>query len=390
MKRRLAAILACALAVSTLAACGSDGANTTESSNTTSTGTSTTVGDATVALSVELVETEEDTPLHEIPVEDYVVLCDYEKLSISIPAKATYTDEEIDQTARESFGADLAYVSADAFATTGTVAEGDYVLIDYVGKMGGEAFDGGTSSDYVLEIGSDTFIDGFEDGLIGAKVGETVDVEVTFPDDYGYTEYAGKDAVFTITVKGMLQYNDAGVASLGYSSITNVDEYREAIVSMLEYEEESTYYENLTYAICDALVSGSIVTKIPSNIYEAEKEYVIEMVEEEAAYYGYDGDTYTYAYMGVGLADYAVAIAEEYAIQAVIFQAIANAEDLNATDEDVDAYVQDFLTYYGAYYGVTTAEDFYEYYTVDDVKVMIMQENVIDFITERATITETE
>lgn len=389
MKRRLAAILACALAVSTLAACGSDGANTTESSST-SAGTSTGTSEATVALSVELVDTESGTPLHEIPVEDYVVLCDYEKLALSVPAKATYTDEEIDAAARESFGADLSYVSTDVFNTTGTVAEGDYVLIDYVGKMGDKAFDGGTANDVILEIGSDTFIDGFEDGLIGVSVGKTVDVEVTFPDNYGYTEYAGKDAVFTITVKGMLQYNDAGVVSLGYSGITNVAEYRDAIVTMLEYEEENAYYQNLTYAICDELVANCIVTKVPSNIFESEKSYVIQMVEEEAAANGYDADTYTYAFMGVGLSDYALMVAEEYAIQAVIFQAIANAEDLNATDEDVDAYVQEFITYYGAYYGVTTAEDFYEYYTADDVKVMIMQENVIDFITEKATITETE
>ncbi|MFV0288625.1 MAG: FKBP-type peptidyl-prolyl cis-trans isomerase [Mycoplasmatales bacterium] len=79
--------------------------------------------------------------------------------------------------------------------------KGDTVTIDYIGISGGEEFDGGTDSDYDLELGSGSFIDGFEDQLIGHKVGDLVQVEVTFPDDYSSTDLAGKDAVFVTTIK---------------------------------------------------------------------------------------------------------------------------------------------------------------------------------------------
>ena len=261
--------------------------------------------------------------------------------------------------------------------------------MDYEGKKDGVAFDGGTASDSILRIGSDDFIDGFEDGLVGVKVGETVDLNLTFPENYGNTELAGKAVVFTVTVKGILQYSDDAVAKLGYEDITTMDAYREAIAVMMDYNAESVYYEDLTYAICDALLTNCAVSKIPGNYYEEQKAYVIDQVQYEASAYGIDGDTYTYAFMGVNLADYAVTVAEEYAKQAVIFQAIANAEDLNPTEEDIDAYVADFLTMYGESYGVTSAEDFYEVYSEADIRVILMQDNVINFLCENAKITET-
>ena len=393
MKRRLAAILACVLAVSSLAACGTDDTTASESNGTVSAGTETTstgssLAGATVVTSAEIVETEEGTGLHEIPVEDYVFLGQYKNLALSVTAKTEYTDEEIDEAVAEYFLSDLSYADTSLFATEGTVAEGDYILMDFEGKIDGEVFDGGTATDSVLLIGSGTYIDGFEEGLVGVKVGETVDLELTFPEDYWNTDYAGKEVVFSVTVKGMTQFTDEAVAGLGYSSIKTVDEYREGIAYMYEYEAENGYYSNLTYAICDALLTNCAVSKIPSNYFEAQKAYVIEQVESEASYYGVDGDTYTYAFMGVNLTDYAITVAEEYAKQAVIFQAIANAENLNPTEEDVDAYVADFIEYYGETYGITTADDLYEVYSDSDIRLMIMQENVINFIIDSATITE--
>ena len=387
MKKRLAAILACTLAVSALAGCGTKDTNSTETTGQTS--VSTEIAEATIVPSVEIVETEEGTGLHELPVEDYVFMGEYKNLSVSVAAKTEYTDEEIDEYVKDSFGADLSYVETDVFAAEGTVQEGDYVLMDYEGKKDGVAFDGGTASDYILRIGSDDFIDGFEDGLVGVKVGETVDLNLTFPENYGNTELAGKAVVFTVTVKGILQYSDDAVAKLGYEDITTMDAYREAIAVMMDYNAESVYYEDLTYAICDALLTNCAVSKIPGNYYEEQKAYVIDQVQYEASAYGIDGDTYTYAFMGVNLADYAVTVAEEYAKQAVIFQAIANAEDLNPTEEDIDAYVADFLTMYGESYGVTSAEDFYEVYSEADIRVILMQDNVINFLCENAKITET-
>lgn len=83
-----------------------------------------------------------------------------------------------------------------------TAKEGDLVKIDFVGKMDGEAFDGGSASGQIVELGAGQYIPGFEDGIIGMKRGETKEINVTFPDYY-YEELAGKDAVFEITVQNI-------------------------------------------------------------------------------------------------------------------------------------------------------------------------------------------
>ncbi len=85
--------------------------------------------------------------------------------------------------------------------------DGDTVNIDYTGYLDGEAFDGGSTdgAGADLELGSDTYIDGFEDGIVGHKVGETFDLNLTFPDNYGNSDLAGKDVVFTVTLNGIYQ-----------------------------------------------------------------------------------------------------------------------------------------------------------------------------------------
>lgn len=87
--------------------------------------------------------------------------------------------------------------------TEGTVSEGDIANIDYVGKKGGVAFEGGTAQGYDLEIGSNSFIEGFESGLIGAEIGKTIDLNLTFPEDYDNEELKGADVVFTVTVNSV-------------------------------------------------------------------------------------------------------------------------------------------------------------------------------------------
>ncbi len=95
------------------------------------------------------------------------------------------------------------YASKTVDKTDGTAEMGDQVVIDFVGYINDEAFEGGDGTDYPLALGSNTFIPGFEEQLVGAKVGDTVDVKVPFPENYHAKEYAGKDAVFKVTVKSL-------------------------------------------------------------------------------------------------------------------------------------------------------------------------------------------
>ena len=173
------------------------------------------------------------------------------------------------------------------------------------------------------------------------------------------------------------------------TGMNTLADYREAVVSMLEYEAESVYINNLNTAICQALVEACPVTKIPESIFNKQKAYAEEQINYEATYYyGVEPEFYAEIMSNMSLSDYASSIAENYTIQAVIFQAIANAEGLEVTQEEVDTFVSDYVAVYGPDYGITSVEAFYENNSAEDVKTVLLQEKVIAFMTENSTIVE--
>lgn len=379
MKKRLAALLVLAMSVAFLAACG--GNESTESSTEL----------ATFTPSVEMVKVEGDTlDLSALPVEEYVTLGEYKGLTLNVTPKAEVAEETVDSTVMDYYYQHGSYyLTAEDFLTEGTVAETDIVLIDYEGKKDGVAFEGGTAADAVLGIGSGSFIDGFESGLVGVKVGETVDLNLKFPENYGNADLAGKDVVFTVTVDGLVSFKDDTIKKFELPDINNIADYREAVVSMLEYEAESVYINNLNNAIYQALVEACPVTKIPESIFNKQKEYAQEQITYEATYYyGVEAEMYAEIMSGMSLADYASSIAESYAIQAVIFQAIANAEGLEVTQEEIDTFVSDYVAAHGPDYGIDSVEAFYENNSVEDVKTVLLQKKIIAFMTENSTIVE--
>lgn len=379
MKKRLAALLVLAMSVASLAACGGE----QSSENSTEL--------ATFTPSVEIVKVEGDTlDLSALPVEEYVTLGEYKGLTLNVTPKQEVAEETVDSTVMDYYYQHGSYyLTAEDFLTEGTVAETDIVLIDYEGKKDGVAFEGGTAADAVLGIGSGSFIDGFESGLVGVKVGETVDLNLKFPEGYDNADLAGQDVVFTVTVDGLVSFEDDTIKKFGLTDINNMADYREAVVSMLEYEAESVYINNLNTAICEALVEACPVTKIPESIFNNQKAYAEEQITYEATYYyGVDAELYAEIMSGMSLADYASSVAESYTIQAVIFQAIANAEGLEVTQEEIDTFVSDYVAVYGPDYGIDSVEAFYENTSAEDVKTVLLQEKVIAFMTENSTIVE--
>ena len=162
-RKKVMVVLMCAAMALGTAACGSNSKSAASSAGSVVTETESTAANAgTDSIATESMVAGDEWS-------DYVTLADYK-------------------------GQALAYADGTK------IANGMTVNIDYVGKIDGTAFDGGTASDYDLTIGSGTFIDGFEDQLVGHTKGETVDVKVTFPDSYASTDLAGKDAVFTVTI----------------------------------------------------------------------------------------------------------------------------------------------------------------------------------------------
>ena len=125
------------------------------------------------------------------------------------------------------------------FGTSTGIKEGDTVNIDYVGKKDGKKFDGGSAEGYDLEIGSGSFIDGFEDGLIGKKIGDKVKLELTFPEDYGEASLAGQDVVFNVTINSATRMT---VPEYDLANVKNTTEY-DSIAAYEKAVEKENYKE---------------------------------------------------------------------------------------------------------------------------------------------------
>ena len=162
----------------------------------------------------------------QVPVEQYVTLGAYKGVEVVVE-KMAVSEDEIESYAFQIYNS---LISADNGGIKDRAIElGDTANIDYVGKKDGVAFDGGTASGYNLGIGSGSFIDGFEEGLVGVKPGETVDLNLTFPEGYQAEDLAGQKVVFTVTVNYILpaapaDMEDAVVAGFDNEAYTNVAE----------------------------------------------------------------------------------------------------------------------------------------------------------------------
>ena len=167
----------------------------------------------------------ENSALDTADLSKLVTLGQYKNLELSVNS-AKVTQEDIDAQIENALSSEAEQVEV----TNRAVKEGDIVNIDYEGKKDGVAFDGGTAQGYDLTIGSGTFIDGFEDGLIGAKIGDTLDLNLTFPENYGAAELAGQDVVFTVKVNSIKEEKlpelTDELAKKINPEVKNVDEFK--------------------------------------------------------------------------------------------------------------------------------------------------------------------
>ncbi len=169
--------------------------------------------------------------------------------------------------------------------------EGDQVVIDFLGKVDGEAFEGGAAEDFPLVLGSNSFIPGFEDGLIGAKAGDELDVKVTFPADYGAENLAGKDAVFECKVKAVkkpvpAEINDELAQKFGAEDLASL---KEQIKERLEAEYAGAARAVMKRALLDAL-DEKVSFELPESLVEAEAKQIAHQLwhEENPEVEGHD------------------------------------------------------------------------------------------------------
>lgn len=316
----------------------------------------------------------------EIDVEKCVTLGEYKGITVEKTIE-TVTDEDVEKAVQT----DLADYPVEV--SNRSVKEGDTVDIDYVGRIDGEEFEGGSDQGALLKIGSGQFIEGFEDGLIGASKGETRTLDLTFPDNYTQ-DLAGKAVEFTVTVNAIKEPleepTDEWVAA-NIEGYYTVEEYKAGIRSEQEESNEQTAQEQVRYNAWTTVVDGCTINEYPETLVEMGKKLYTQQAETYAQYAGMELKEFIES-SGISQEEFDEN-AEEYgkniATQALVNQAICNAEGFAIGDEAYQEELNKMLAEYGY-----TEEELIAAYGQDNVEQSIMMNRVTQMILDNAVIEE--
>jgi len=233
----------------------------------------------------------------------------------------------------------------------GTVEKGNLAVIDFKGFIDGVAFEGGEGTDYELEIGSGTFIDNFEDQLIGMAKGENKNVSVNFPEDYGKEEFNGKPAVFEVAVKGIkvkeLPALDDEFAK-EVSEFDTLDELKADIRTKMENANKLKAEKEYETAVIDAVCENAKI-EIPNAMVEREIDGMVKDLEMRLKYQGLDLKTY-YEYTNTSeekAREYMKENAEKRVKTDLIIEKIAKTENVDATEEELIEKATEMAKQYG-------------------------------------------
>ena len=325
-------------------------------------------------------ETETEFNVADLPEYDaseYVTLGEYKDLTVEV-APVEVTDEQVmDKIASET----------KQTLTEGTVESGDTVNIDYVGKIDGEEFDGGSAEGYDLEIGSCTFIDGFEDGIIGMQVGDTKDLELKFPEDYHSTDLAGKDVVFTVTVNSISRVPELTdeVADSVVEGMT-AEAYQESVRQDLEDQAKESQKTEAEQKLLQAVYENATIDGYPEENLQYTIKRATDYYEWLASMYGMSLDDYlkNYGMTQDEFNEQIQPVAEEALGEEMTLLAIAKEENIEVSDEEYEAG----LARYAEAQGMDDPSKLEEAYGENYIKNSLLQEKVLDFLYENATIEE--
>lgn len=311
---------------------------------------------------------EKDLPYSQYDLSEYITLPDYDTYTTGVP-DVNITEEDIDAEIQ----ARLEDAATTETVTEGTVEEGDTVEISFKGTLAdGTTEDGMQSDSYTLTLGSGGMIDGFESGLYGATIGETVTLDLQFPDPYETNEeLSGQDVTFEVTV---LSKDVQIVPELDEefikenSDVTTEEEYREYVKGQLEQDEYDNQLYDLKNSIYTQIVDETEVLQYPETELEEQITALDENYRSTAENYGYESwDDFLTAYFQIDQEEYDEQIrvyAESVVKQEMIIYAIAEKEGLEVTEDEYQDYLDEML----AGSGFEDAADFEEYagMTIDE------------------------
>ncbi len=380
-----------------LSGCSKKAATETEAdAQATETGAETTEsGDGAASSGTIDVSNLKTTTLADVDLDKLVQLGEYKGITVDVTKKEV-TDADVEDSLNSNYSANPLMTEV----TDRAVQNGDTVNIDFAGrhKDTGEYFEGGTSQGYDLKIGSGSFINGFEDGLVGVKVGETVDLNLTFPENYGSQELAGKEVIFTVTVNSIKtaaeEPTDEWAAGLGIENVKTLDDYRAHLKADLEKDAADQYNEEFKNAAVSQVVDASTVDNMPEElknryfvmVYDSVSSYVqqmqmaygVEMTPEEYV----DSIMQNNGVSGTA-EDYLKDIADQQTKRCMVLQAIADKEGIEVPQETIDQYIQeDYDSYF--YQSYDTVDDYKASIISEDYREQIMAEKVAEFIVANA------
>lgn len=320
----------------------------------------------------------------EVTLKPEVTLGEYK--GIAVP-KADYTvsDEEVEKALEAERESQARFVDVDRPAENG-----DRVLLDYSGSVDGEKFDGGTAEDQTLVLGSNTFIPGFEDQLVGISAGESRDVLVTFPTEYHAEHLAGKAAVFACTVKAVQkkelpEIDDDFIGDI--SEFETVDAWKADKKAKME-EEKKQQLDQLRENLAVKGACDNATVDIPACMIDRQVEYMVQDLKYRLMGSGLDWNTYL-GYLNTTEDDMRKnyrAEAEARVKMQLVIDAIAKAENVQPTDDEIEAETQKYADNNGmdadAFKAKMTDDD--REYIADRVRV----DKTVSLISDAAVETE--
>lgn len=393
-KNRLILTAAVAVSVMALAACGSS--NKTPEATTAAAAEATDASASDTATASQLsaddpeIQALEATEVPELPkFSDMgtVKLCDLSGITVETSPKLTVDEDMVNSQ--------IDYLRKNYLTETEDAAkEGDTVNIDFVGKMNGEAFDGGSGTGYDLVLGSGSFIDGFEDQLIGAKKGEKLEVNVTFPESYpNNPDLAGKPAVFDVTVNKvstMPELTDQWVKEhaedMG-SKASDVASFRVEQQALLQAQVDYQYNNTIQQDALQQIVDTSEIT-VSDAMQKYAEDYVISQEVSTAKQYGHGLADMLNMY-GMSVDDFKEEIssyATDYAKQRMVVAAIANEQGIKSSDQLIDELAVELSGLAGK---ELNKIQLIEQYGGDSVKEEAVNKAVLDYVQTQVKVVET-
>ncbi len=313
---------------------------------------------------------------------DMVSVKEYKGLKVSAVEAAEVTDTEVEESIAYTMNVTAAEYAEQYGIKDRAAEKGDTVLINYKGILDGVAFEGGTAEKQTLTLGSNTFIPGFEDAIIGHMPGETFDINVTFPEEYGNEELNGQAVIFEIVFHAIVptELTDEIATAIVGKEIT-AEDYRKQVKEDLEVSNEQTAKAEYENAVYGAFISNCKMDNYP----QEELDQWIAITEDSygmyASYYGMEVDEFLSTYYGTSCE----ALAKEQILFKYAAELVAEEEGLTLSLEEYEKLATEEANNYG-YPSLAEYEKSYEeYYGEGYLKTSILQNKVMEWLVNNSS-----